>query len=73
LSAYQIYGEHREYVRGQMVKKTIGRVKTDVSLKSVQKMQRMYTDVMHIDIDTKMFLVLVSKPLNLMLQYKVEN
>jgi hypothetical protein len=56
-----------------MVKKTIGRVKTDVSLKSVQKMQRMYTDVMHIDIDTKMFLVLVSKPLNLMLQYKVEN
>jgi hypothetical protein len=69
--AYQIYGEHPEYVRGQMVRKTVGRAKVDESLKIVQKNQKLYTDVMHVD--TKMFLVTVTEPLNLTLQSKVEN
>jgi hypothetical protein len=69
--AHQIYGEHPEYVRGQMVRKTVGRAKADESLKIVQKNQKLYTDVMHVD--TKMFLVTVTEPLNLTLQSKVEN
>jgi hypothetical protein len=43
----------------------------DVSLKTVEKCQKLYSDVMHID--TKMFLVTVTEPLNLTLQSKVEN
>jgi hypothetical protein len=69
--AYQIYGEHPEYVRGQMVRKTVGRGKVDESLKIVQKSQKLYTDVIYVD--TKMFLVTVTEPLNLTLQSKVEN
>jgi hypothetical protein len=69
--AYRIYGEHPEYVRGQMVRKTIGRAKVDESLKTVTKSQKLFSDVMHID--TKMFLVTVTEPLNLTLQSKVDN
>jgi hypothetical protein len=69
--AYRIYGEHPEYVRGQMVRKTVGRAKADESLKIVQKKQKLYTDVLHVD--AKMFLVTVTEPLNLTLQSKVEN
>jgi hypothetical protein len=54
-----------------MVRKTIGRAMVDEALKSVQKTQKLYVDVMHVD--TKMFLVSVAEPLNLTLQCKVEN
>jgi len=29
--AYEVYGEHPEYVRGKMTKRTVGRMRTDVS------------------------------------------
>jgi len=69
--AYDIYGDHPEYVRGQMTKKKVGRQKIDVSRKCVQKSQSLYMDVMHID--TKKFLVLATEPLNLTLQSEGEN
>ena len=47
--AYEIYGMHPEYVRGQMTKRKVGRQKVDTSLKCVTKSQSLYTDVMHID------------------------
>jgi hypothetical protein len=69
--AYEIYGTHPEYVRGQMTKKKVGHWKLDISLKCVTKSQSLYTDVMHID--TKKFMVSVTEPLNLTLQSEVEN
>jgi hypothetical protein len=54
-----------------MVKKTVGRVRAEVTLKAVLKAQSVYADVMHVD--GKMSLVSVTEPLNLMLQNKIEN
>jgi hypothetical protein len=68
--AYNIYGPHPEYVRGQMVKKMATRVPVDHTLQYVDKNLKLYTDVMHIDY--KMFLVSVVDPLNLTLQCKIE-
>jgi len=49
--AYEVYGEHPEYVRGKMTKRTVGRMRIDMSCKSVDKSIRLSTDVMHIDGD----------------------
>jgi hypothetical protein len=54
-----------------MTKKKMGHQKSDVSLKSVTKLQSLYTDVMHIDM--KKFMVSVTEPLNLFLQSEVDN
>jgi hypothetical protein len=69
--AYEIYGMHPEYVRGQMTKRKVGRQKVDISLKCVTKSQSLYTDVMHID--GKKFMVSATEPLNLTLQSEIEN
>jgi hypothetical protein len=69
--AYEIYGMHPEYVRGQMTKRKVGRQKVDTSLMCVTKSQSLYTDVMHID--GKKFMVSATEPLNLTLQSEIEN
>jgi hypothetical protein len=68
--AYKIYGMHPEYLCGQMVKKTIGRVPVDHILRHVDKNLKLYTDVMHLD--HEMFLISTVDPINLMLQSKIE-
>jgi hypothetical protein len=69
--AYAVWGEHPEYVREKMTKKTGGRMKIDISHRSVDKSLRLSTDIMHIDSD--MFLISVTEPLNLTLQSHLEN
>ncbi len=69
--AYEVYGEHPEYVRGKMTKRTVGRMRIDMSCKSVDKSICLSTDIMHIDGD--MFLISVTEPLNLMLKSHLEN
>jgi hypothetical protein len=71
IRAYEVYGEHPEYVRGKMTKRTVGRMKIDVSRRSVEKSLRLSADVMHIDGD--MFLISVTEPLNLTSQSHIEN
>jgi hypothetical protein len=58
-------------VRGQLTKKKVGRTQVDLGLRSTEKSLRLYTDVMHIE--GNMFLITVTDPLNLTLQYKIEN
>jgi hypothetical protein len=36
--AYKTYGDYLEYMKGQMTKKTVGKVKVDTSLRSMTKM-----------------------------------
>jgi hypothetical protein len=67
--AYRIYGVHPEYVWGQMIKKKVGRMQVDLGLRSTDKTLRLYTDVMHIE--GNMFLITVTDPLDLMLQFKI--
>lgn len=69
--AYKIYGQHPEYIKGKLVKRTVGRMPVDVALRSTEMKQRLSTDVM--EIDGKKFLVTVSDPLHLTLQTAVEN
>jgi hypothetical protein len=69
--AYRIYGVHPEYVRGQMTKKKVGGMQVDLGLRSTDKTLRLYTDVMHIE--GNVFLITVTDPLNLTLQFKIEN
>jgi hypothetical protein len=71
IRAYEVYGEHPEYVRGKMTKKTVGRMKVDISQRSVDKSLCLSMDVMHVD--GEMFLVSVTEPLNLTLQSYIEN
>jgi len=54
-----------------MTKRAVGRMRIDISRKSVDKSLHLSTDVMLIDGD--MFLILVTEPLNLMLQSHLEN
>jgi hypothetical protein len=67
--AYRIYGVHPEYVWGQMIKKKVGRMQVDLGLRSTDKTLLLYTDVMHIE--GNMFLITVTDPLDLMLQFKI--
>jgi hypothetical protein len=53
------------------MKKVISRVPVDVTLRSIMKDLKVYSDVMHVD--SQCFLVSVSDPLNLMMQSKIEN
>jgi hypothetical protein len=69
--AYKIYGQHPEYVKGKLVKKTVGQVPVDMALRSVEKEQKLHTDVMSLD-DAK-FLVTVSDPVNLTMQTWIRN
>jgi len=69
--AYKIYGQHPEYVKGKLVKRTVGRMPVDVTLCSTEQKQKLSTDVM--EIDGRKFLVTVSDPLHLTLQTAVEN
>jgi hypothetical protein len=71
IRAYEVYGELPEYDQGKMTKRTVGRMKIDISHKSVDKSLRLSTDVMHIDGD--MFLISATEPLNLTLQSHIEN
>jgi hypothetical protein len=69
--AYEIYGVHPEYVKGQLVKKIVHRTPVDNTLRYTGKELKLYTDVMHVD--REMFLVSTVDPLNLTLQTAVEN
>jgi hypothetical protein len=69
--AYKIYGQHPEYVKGKLVKRTVGRMPIDVTLRSTELKQKLSMDAM--EIEGKKFLVTVSDPLNLTLQTAVEN
>jgi len=69
--AYKIYGQHPEYVKGKLVKHTVGRMPIDVTLRSTELKQKLSMDVM--EKDGKKFLVTVSDPLHLTLQTAVEN
>jgi hypothetical protein len=69
--AYKIYGLHPEYVRGQLVRKTVSRTPVDHTLRHADKNLKLYADVMHVD--REKFLVSVADPLNLTLQSLVEN
>jgi hypothetical protein len=53
------------------VKRTVGRMMVDVTLRSTEQKQKLSTDVM--EIDGRKFLVTVSDPLHLTLQTAVEN
>jgi hypothetical protein len=68
--AYELCGVHPEDVCGKMVKKKTLTAVIDVNLKLDEKKQTLFIDVMHIDGST--FLVTVCKPLQLMLQCKIE-
>jgi hypothetical protein len=69
--AYKIYGLHPEYVRRQLVRKTVSRTAVDHTLRHADKSLKLYADVMHVD--GERFLVSVTDPLNLTLQSLVEN
>lgn len=60
-----------QYIKGKLVKRTVGRMPVDVALRNTEVKQRLSTDVM--EIDGKKFLVTVSDPLHLTLQTAVEN
>jgi hypothetical protein len=47
--AYELYGDSIAYVRGKMTKKKVTHVQLSEELKSVDKDQVVYTDVMKID------------------------
>ena len=53
------------------MKRTVGRMMVDVTLRSTEQKQKLSTDVM--EIDGRKFLVTVSDPLHLTLQTAVEN
>jgi hypothetical protein len=67
----QVYGLYPEYVKGKLTRKVIPRAKVDTMLRSQDKQQKMYTDMMHVD--GQRFLISVTKPLNLTLQSPIEN
>jgi hypothetical protein len=62
-------GQHPEYVKGKLVKRTVGRMPVDATLRSAELKQKLSTDVM--EIDGKKFLVTVSDPLQLTMQTAV--
>ncbi len=68
--AYKIHGAHPEYIRGNLMKKTVGRVPVDLLLCSTEKRHVIHVNV--ILVDSKKFLISVSDPLNLMKQMEVE-
>jgi hypothetical protein len=69
--ALTIYGLYPEYVKGKLTKKVTSRIRVDPMLRSPDKEQQMYSDVMHID--GKRFLISVTEPLNLTIQSPIES
>ena len=70
--ACEIYGNSAEYVRGKLTKLKVGRAKIDYSTKmSVEKVQELHSDVMHLE--GSVFLVSTTDSLNLLMQNKIEN
>jgi hypothetical protein len=69
--AYEIYGLHPEYVKGQLTKKKVGRTPVDLALRSPNKDIRLSADVMQID--GHMFLISVAAPLQLTLQSHIKS
>jgi len=69
--AFKIYGQHPEYVKGKLVKKTVGQVPVDMALQSIEKEQMLHTDVM--SVDGAKFLVIMSDPLSLTMQTWIRN
>jgi hypothetical protein len=69
--AYDIYGVPPEYVRGKMTARTTGRMPVDPTAVMQEKLQVLYTDVMHID--GHKFLVSVVEPLQLTIQAHLQN
>ena len=68
---YKIYGEHLEYVQGQMTKSKVGQVPVDLDLCSVEKNLKLYTDMMFLEGES--ILVTAVDPLNIVLQCRLEN
>lgn len=69
--AYDLYGTHPAYVRGEMTKRAIGRTAVNHDLVLDEKRQALYTDVMHVE--GRKFLVSVCEPLQLTFQCPVES
>jgi hypothetical protein len=69
--AYKIYGEHPEYVQGQMTKNEVCQVPVDLDLRSVEKNLKLYKDIMFFE--SEVILVTVADPLNIILQCRLEN
>jgi hypothetical protein len=69
--AYDIYGVPLEYVRGKMTARPAGRTPVDHTAVMKEKLQVMYTDVMHID--GQKFLISVVEPLQLTIQAHLQN
>ncbi len=69
--AYDIYGVPPEYVRGKMTARTTKHMPVDPTAVMQEKLQVLYTDVMHID--GHKFLVSVVEPLQLTIQAHLQN
>jgi hypothetical protein len=69
--AFKIYGPPVEAVRGKMTQRVVKREHFDETVKSDEKEQRLYMDVMYVD--SQKFLVTVSEPLQLTLQTPIKN
>jgi hypothetical protein len=63
--------KHTKVCKGQMVKKTMSRMSVVNMLRHTDKNLKIYMDIMHVG--KEIFLVSVPDPLNLALQYKIEN
>jgi hypothetical protein len=69
--AYKIYGQHPESMKGKLIKKTVGQVPVDMMLWSIEKEQKLHTEVM--SVDSTNFLVTMSGLLNLTMQTWIRN
>jgi hypothetical protein len=69
--AYDVYGVSPEYVHGEMTACLVGRTPVDHTAVMKEKLQVLYTDVMHID--SQKFLISVVEPLQLTIQAYLQN
>ena len=69
--AYELYSEPVAYVRGKMTEKKVSQVNFSEDLKSTDRVQVMYSDVMKID--KRLALIMVCDPLQLTLCLPVKN
>jgi hypothetical protein len=67
---YDMYGIPLEFIRGKMTKKKVSRAIVDESLMLDEKKRVLYSDIMHIN--SNKFLITVRKPLQLVMQCKIE-
>jgi hypothetical protein len=71
IRAYDIYGPPLAYVRGKLTKKAVYHAVIDPSAVMRDKVQKLHTDVMHLD--GHKFLVTLVKPLQVTLQILLKN